>query len=112
MPDLLKDRDQPRCYQMLMVSVNLLQWIKGDRMIKIRRIEIDRLIDPSFRDEVEQILSQIAVRINQSQAISLWISEMTIFLIKVDLPVPVLPMMYMCPLLFFSLIPNLFLMSR
>ena len=97
----------------MIVRVNGFQRIKGNGIFNVSRIEIDHIFDSLFGDIVQEMFSaKSPCGSIKAKPFPALISEITMFSIRVDLPVPVLPMIYIWPPRSFSLMPNSLLVLR
>src|SRR3989304_1447752 len=64
----MKNADKTRSHQMPLVRVNIFDRVKSNRKLNIRRIKIDHVVNPLFRNVIKELFGGIAVRIHKTNA--------------------------------------------
>ena len=67
-PDAFECADDAGRHEMPLVLRHVRQQIEGDGEFQVRRIKINQMIGSPARDVIQQFLGQIAVRVNQADA--------------------------------------------
>ena len=65
-----KNGDHAGGDQIPMVGRNVFQGIEGHGVFEVGWVEIDHVLDPALRDQLQDLLGQVAVGIDQGQAVA------------------------------------------